>query len=71
MIVESSLRVQVDTENGMVFIVNDSDCTVEICAVPPHNKRRVRAQMIIHPKQAWAIDRLTEFDLKDYYFRFV
>ena len=71
MIIESILSISVDTENGFVKIENDSIFTVEICGVPKNNKRKVHAQMIISPKQFWVIDNVTEFDLKDYYLRFV
>jgi hypothetical protein len=71
MIIESILNISVDTENGYVRITNDSIFTVEICGVPKNNKRKVLTNCIIHPKQFWLVDNVTEFNLKDYYIRFV
>lgn len=71
MMINYGLNISIDTENGIVTIENDSVFTVEICAVPTNNRRKVRTQMVIHPKQAWIIDKLTDFNLKDYYIRFV
>jgi hypothetical protein len=71
MLIESILKICVDTENGYVKIVNDSVFTVEICGVPKNNKRKVQTHVVISPKQFWMIDNVTEFNLKDYYLRFV
>lgn len=71
MLIESVLTISVDPENGYVRLVNNSNYTVEICGVPKNNRRKVHAQMVISPKQFWMIDNVTEFNLSDFYFRFV
>lgn len=70
-ITESILNISVDTKNGYLKIINNSVFTIEICAVPKKNKRKVHVEMVISPKQFLLFDKIKEFNLKDYYFRFL
>lgn len=52
-------------------IINNSEFVLEVHVVPKKPKRKVHMQMVIHPKQGYIADHTGDYDISNYFFRFV
>lgn len=69
--IESILNIKEYNQGNLIVIENNSSYTIELCAKPVNNKRKIIALTIIPPGTNITIDLMTKFNLSNYYFRFI